>query len=331
MAWRLAKSLDVLRRQIDEKWPNRSKANDGTIGDTAHASRKSEHNPDANGVVRALDITNDPAHGVSSDAIAHALIDSKDPRILYIISNGRIANSQVSSWVWRPYNGSNPHDRHFHISVVPDSHLYDSTLEWRIGPKPVIPEQPKMSSKYYHIVATVFGGPGDEQTGAYGPIDWDKAGAALPYRFTGTRPHVRVWNGDVSLVCPIVDVGPWNINDPYWTDGRRPQAETGRDTTGRKTNLAGIDLTPAAARILGIKGKGMVDWEFTTGVPSFPDVPKPVIITKKENKVPAAPMAAGGILAAILAFVGTHWTVAILAGAIIAATIMWIMIKNKGD
>jgi len=65
-----------------------------------------------------------------------------------------------------------------------------------------------------------------------------------------------------SVVCKIVDVGPWNIDDPYWARGTRPQAESGTDNRGRPTNRAGIDLTPAAAKEIGIPGKGTVDWEF---------------------------------------------------------------------
>lgn len=135
--WRVAKSLAVLRDQINAAFPGRDKSSDGTLGDARHAVTKSEHNPDANGVVRAMDISNDPAHGVVSDKIAHALIDSRDPRILYVISNARIANSTVQDWAWRPYGGSNPHDHHFHISVVANPARYDSTEPWKaIGALP---------------------------------------------------------------------------------------------------------------------------------------------------------------------------------------------------
>ena len=60
----------------------------------------------------------------------------------------------------------------------------------------------------------------------------------------------------------MLDIGPWNTNDPYWEAHKRPQAESGTDMRGRRTNRAGIDLTPATARALGIDGKGVVDWEF---------------------------------------------------------------------
>lgn len=130
MAWRLAKSLEGLRTQINAAVPNRSKVSDGTVGDLAHASRKSDHNPDAKGVVRALDITHDPLHGVDAGKIAEAIRVSADPRVSYIISNGRIANSGQP---WRVYTGSNKHTQHFHVSVVADDALADHMKPWAIG------------------------------------------------------------------------------------------------------------------------------------------------------------------------------------------------------
>jgi uncharacterized protein (TIGR02594 family) len=109
------------------------------------------------------------------------------------------------------------------------------------------------------ITATVFGGVADRETSAYDGhvINDSELGVALPARFTGPRPDVRVFNAGRSVVCKIVDVGPWNKNDPYWKTGARPAAESQPGT-----NKAGIDLTPAAARAIGIDGKGKVDWEF---------------------------------------------------------------------
>lgn len=121
MAWRLAKSLAKLRNQINELSPNRNKASDGTIGDTAHSSRASDHNPDKGGVVRGMDITHDTAHGIDSEKLAEALLASRDPRVKYVISNRKIASGAggPKPWVWRKYTGKNPHNHHVHISVVP--------------------------------------------------------------------------------------------------------------------------------------------------------------------------------------------------------------------
>jgi uncharacterized protein (TIGR02594 family) len=121
--------------------------------------------------------------------------------------------------------------------------------------------QPAPNGKQTRIVATMFGG---QQSAYGGPINDNAPGVALPFRFSGERPLVRVTNVNTgaSVECEIVDVGPWNINDPYWEHGSRPQAESGTDMTGRKTNKAGIDLTLAAAKAVQIDGKGLVDWEF---------------------------------------------------------------------
>ncbi len=134
--WRAADSLLKLRTQVNAQWPNRSKASDGTVGDSAHQTRDSDHNPwvkdGAMGVVTAIDITHDPANGCDAEAVVAALLASRDNRIKYIIWNRRIMSSSVSPWTWRPYTGANPHNKHFHLSVLPTKSLYDGTQDWRI-------------------------------------------------------------------------------------------------------------------------------------------------------------------------------------------------------
>src|SRR5688572_5430698 len=110
MAWRLAKSLITLRNQINQLAPYRSTASDGTIGDSAHAAVKSEHNPNSAGVVTAMDITHDPAQGADMNALASKLISSGDDRIWYIIFNKRIWEGGS----WSPYYGANDHSKHLH-------------------------------------------------------------------------------------------------------------------------------------------------------------------------------------------------------------------------
>lgn len=147
MSWRPAKSLTVLRDQINALYPLRNKASDGLLGDAAHAAGYSEHNPDANGVVRALDITHDPARGCDCQKIVDALVASRDPRILYIIWNYKIISATVSAWEWRPYRGANPHNHHFHLSVVASPSLYDKTSKWDLAGVPVAPENPEPAPK----------------------------------------------------------------------------------------------------------------------------------------------------------------------------------------
>ena len=134
MSWRLAKSLEELRRQVNNRWPNRGKQSDGTKGDDRHAATKSEHNPNAAGVVTAMDITHDPLHGFDSYKFAQHLLDTRDPRVWYVISNGRIGSVSAGPSIgkWRKYTGSNKHDHHVHISVMQDARLYDNPAAWNI-------------------------------------------------------------------------------------------------------------------------------------------------------------------------------------------------------
>ncbi len=146
-------------------------------------------------------------------------------------------------------------------------------------PIPIVaPARASSVRRFTEITATEFGGSGDPNNSAYDNhfIDDDEFGVALPFRFKGARPKVRVFKGGQAVVCEIVDVGPWNINDPYWETSSRPQAETGTDNTGRRTNSAGIDLTPAAAQAIGLNGLGKVDWEFVGSEPVIILPSKPI-------------------------------------------------------
>lgn len=139
--WRMAKSLETLRAQINAMAPGRSKVSDGGIGDPAHASRKSDHNPwvdlrGGRGVVTARDFTHDPAGGCDAGVLAEQIRAARDTRVKYIIWNRRIASSSsiggAEPWAWRPYGGANPHNHHVHISVQPDQARYDSEAQWNI-------------------------------------------------------------------------------------------------------------------------------------------------------------------------------------------------------
>lgn len=116
MAWRLAGSLVQLRSEVNAKWPTRSKISDGTIGDSAHASSASDHNPNTEDVVCALDLTHDPANGFDAHALADYLVANRHPNLKYVISDSRIAGPWIG-WNWGYYDGMNSHDKHIHISV----------------------------------------------------------------------------------------------------------------------------------------------------------------------------------------------------------------------
>ena len=123
------------------------------------------------------------------------------------------------------------------------------------------------------IEATEFGGGSDNQDSAYPDIDWindTTKGVALPYKWKETpRPRIVVKGPSGEIETEIVDLGPWNTNDPDYVLGTaRPLAEEQHDegTEAQNgqvpTNRAGIDLTPPIADAVGISGKGSVSWRF---------------------------------------------------------------------
>lgn len=138
--WRVALSLKVLLNQVNTLAPKRNKKSDGTIGDLAHQGRTSDHNPwvldigKNTGIVTALDITNDPVNQCDCNILANKLEISKDKRVKYVIWNKRIMSSSVinghPAWTWRPYTGTNPHNKHIHISV--HCELCDEDGTWKI-------------------------------------------------------------------------------------------------------------------------------------------------------------------------------------------------------
>lgn len=135
MAWRLATSLDVLRKEVNAAWPNRKKQTDGTIGDPSHQSQgsSSDHNPWLNDTVRAWDITTDSFTDVLAEWLRKKG-QAGDLRLRgggYVIYKGRIASDR-DNWIWRTYTGSDRHDSHIHLSVTREA-AYDSPSPWGVG------------------------------------------------------------------------------------------------------------------------------------------------------------------------------------------------------
>ena len=123
MKYKLCKAGQQLRLQVDDSYPDRDRTSDGWIGDTRHQARPSDHNPDANGIVRAVDIDRDLS-GASKPDLMPDLADQiricakrGDKRIAYIIFNGRIASPRTF-WRFKPYKGINPHVKHCHVSFT---------------------------------------------------------------------------------------------------------------------------------------------------------------------------------------------------------------------
>ena len=124
MSPKLCKAGQQLRLQIDDSYPSRDRTSDGWIGDTRHSARASDHNPDAKGIVRAIDIDRDLSGKKKPDLMPDLadqirLFAKSDPskRIAYIIFAGKIASPRMG-WRFRKYSGINAHDHHCHISFT---------------------------------------------------------------------------------------------------------------------------------------------------------------------------------------------------------------------
>ncbi len=132
MNWRPAKSIEVLKEQLNALFPTRNRVSDGVIGDANHSAKTSDHNPNSKGIVTAFDITNDPIKAIDGARLVKILQASKDPRIKYLIFNGQITvKGDISKW--KPYMGLNAHKHHVHISVSSDPRLYDSGAAWKLA------------------------------------------------------------------------------------------------------------------------------------------------------------------------------------------------------
>lgn len=116
----LAPCLVQLRAAIDTLCPNRDRTSDGWIGDAAHAETNSQHNPDARGVVHAIDVDKDLNEaGLSLEMIVQHLLGRAraraDLRITEIIYRRRIWTER-HQWTERPYSGVNAHLEHAHFT-----------------------------------------------------------------------------------------------------------------------------------------------------------------------------------------------------------------------
>jgi len=121
---RLVACLVALREEFNRIAPTRDKESDGWIGDEAHQSGNSDHNPDANGNVHAIDVDKDLNTDFDMQDCVDYIISEcrksgesgKDKgRLKYVIYN-RVIWEASNGWNSRPYTGSNPHDKHAHFS-----------------------------------------------------------------------------------------------------------------------------------------------------------------------------------------------------------------------
>lgn len=145
-SWRLARALQVLTAEIRAVHPGTTV---WSIGDEDHQNGYSDHNPNQNGVVCAIDVLGD--HGLDLADFAHYLAAHPHPAIKYVIFARRIWSRARAAEGWRRYSGSNPHSTHVHVSVGvgPDGRStgpYDNTSTWGIADLDETPSKPSQPS-----------------------------------------------------------------------------------------------------------------------------------------------------------------------------------------
>lgn len=130
----LVPCLVQLRTQFNHEFPDRAKGADGWIGDTAHQSGTSDHNPRSNGAVLALDVTtavNRP--GIDLDDAFQLIIKrhqaGDDYRLEYAIWQRKIY-SRSRGYKPVAYTLSDPHTGHAHFSARHDNAGHDNTAPW---------------------------------------------------------------------------------------------------------------------------------------------------------------------------------------------------------
>jgi len=116
----------TLRNQVNKRWPKRDKRSDGWIGDKAHAGRQSDHNPDARGLVHALDIDADldpkdpgAAQRLANQIVAYAASGIPGAnRIKNVVFNDQIASGTYANSMWKWRGSGYGHYDHIHVSFT---------------------------------------------------------------------------------------------------------------------------------------------------------------------------------------------------------------------
>ncbi len=134
MASRRLPAIIAFENEMNTAFPNRDRSSDGEVGDARHAESVSNHNRDESGntgrwhdadkidEVHARDTDRDlRTPGWRMEMVLAILLDrvrrGVEKRITEIIFDGYIY-TKARGWTKRKYSGSNPHDKHIHLSYA---------------------------------------------------------------------------------------------------------------------------------------------------------------------------------------------------------------------
>lgn len=229
-------------KEATDRWPKRDRASDGICGDPRHASRTSDHNPNRDGWCRAFDLDHDPANGCDAHNLVRGLALRRDPRVKYIISeshiwnpirgsaaafaaarrNGATLRQAVRSSVpgWTRYYGSNPHDKHAHVSIY-DSAILDRSPWWGVPSQ----KETGMFRKQGMTIKLVDDGEGMYVMGADGGM-FTYGTAVFHGSAGGQKLNAPMIDFDVvgkrGYVMLAADYGLFRFSDPKKTDAVLP-------------------------------------------------------------------------------------------------------------
>lgn len=129
MTWKLVAGGVTLRNQLNARFPNRDKASDGALGDSKHKARVSDHNPDKNGWVHALDIDENFGKGkwrngrngraLADQIVAYAAsgLPGSD-RVKNVVYENQVASGTYKNTWWKFRGSGYGHTAHIHISFT---------------------------------------------------------------------------------------------------------------------------------------------------------------------------------------------------------------------
>jgi hypothetical protein len=129
MSWSLCAGGKTLVGQVNKRWPKRDHASDGSIGDSAHAARVSDHNPDPRTeIVHATDIDKDfkgspnDTEWFADQLIAYAR--TKKPgsdRLKNIVWWDQVASGTYHDTFWVFRGSGYGHMEHIHVSYTTEA------------------------------------------------------------------------------------------------------------------------------------------------------------------------------------------------------------------
>ena len=135
--WRTVGGITTLGQQIEQLRPGTHPA-DGTVASKRHdqTNPASDHSPDNNGDVRAIDIGHNQFTTLG-DWAEHIRL-SRDDRVKYVILGNVMYSSYskgfIEAWTWRPYSGG--YHQHMHVSLVTNGRC-ESTRPWLLEEDPM--------------------------------------------------------------------------------------------------------------------------------------------------------------------------------------------------